>query len=515
MRTALDADDLATAAITAPQVGWNEVAFDTPVTIPAETDLVFGYSFEQTKSCKCISVAGPDELEGFAPAADGFWLCKNGAWENRSADNFGSVCVEVVIEDESLPQKDLAVVAATIARPQVRYGDTFQVDFTVRNKAMEPVSGASYTVSVEGHEVARFTSDTSLSHRQQESFSCQVNSDLVPLGLNHTVTVEAALEGDERTGNNTATALFSTYETSYEHKLLIEEFSTEECPNCPRAIETFATLMEEGFEEKTVSVVHHVGFYTDWLTVDDDVAYTWFYGIDGTFAPAAMYDRRPFTDYGGSNGSSGMGVVPVTQVAYPDNVRPQLEAALAFPAFVSVAPTLSYKADTRQMDVTVRMEKQDIFDTQCAEPRLTVFVVEDSILHHHQAGYSSSTFHHRHVNRGHLSDVWGDPVTFTDGTAERTYSITLPALWNAHHVGVVAFVHNRDEDNRNNNIVFNAAHATVKDFELGVEDAVQDARPVSVSYYTVDGVRTDAPKGLSIRVARYADGTTRTCKTVR
>ena len=515
VRTALDADNLASAAITDPQVGWNEVAFDTPVTIPAETDLVFGYSFEQTKSCKCISVAGPDELEGFAPAADGFWLCKNGAWENRSADNFGSVCVEVVIEDESLPQKDLAVVSASIARPQVRYGDTFQVDFTVRNKAMEPVSGASYTVSVEGHEVARFTSDTSLSHRQQESFSCQVNSDLVPLGLNHTVTVEAALEGDERTGNNTATALFSTYETSYEHKLLIEEFSTEECPNCPRAIETFATLMEEGFEEKTVSVVHHVGFYTDWLTVDDDVAYTWFYGIDGTFAPAAMYDRRPFTDYGGSNGSSGMGVVPVTQVAYPDNVRPQLEAALAFPAFVSVAPTLSYNADTRQMDVTVRMEKQDIFDTQCAEPRLTVFVVEDSILHHHQAGYSSSTFHHRHVNRGHLSDVWGDPVTFTDGTAERTYSITLPELWNAHHVGVVAFVNNRDEDNRNNNIVFNAAHATVKDFELGVEDAVQDARPVSVSYYTVGGVRTDAPKGLSIRVARYADGTIRTDKAVR
>ena len=82
-------------------------------------------------------------------------------------------------------------------------------------------------------------------------------------------------------------------------------------------------------------------------------------------------------------------------------------------------------------------------------------------------------------------------------------------------MGVVAFVNNRDEDNRNNNIVFNAAHATVKDFELGVEDAVQDARPVSVSYYTVGGVRTDAPKGLSIRVARYADGTTRTCKTVR
>ena len=107
------------------------------------------------------------------------------------------------------------------------------------------------------------------------------------------------------------------------------------------------------------------------------------------------------------------------------------------------------------------------------------------------------------------------PVTFNDGTAERTYSITLPELWNAHHVGIVAFVHNRDEDNRNNNIVFNAAHATVKDFELGVEETVHDARPVSVSYYTVDGVRTGAPKGLSIRVAHYADGTIRTDKAVR
>ncbi len=107
------------------------------------------------------------------------------------------------------------------------------------------------------------------------------------------------------------------------------------------------------------------------------------------------------------------------------------------------------------------------------------------------------------------------PTPLKGKTLRPAYSITLPELWNAHHVGVVAFVNNRDEDNRNNNIVFNAAHATVKDFELGVEDAVQDARPVSVSYYTVDGVRTGAPKGLSIRVARYADGTIRTDKAVR
>ena len=507
VRGSLDADDLATTAFTSPQVGWNEASFDTPVVIPSEQALVFGYSFEQQKSCNCISLAGKDELEGFAPAADGFWLCKNGTWENRSSRYAGSVCVEVVIEDDRLPSKDLAVISASLDKPQVKYGENMKLSFTVRNKAMEEVDDVRYVVSIENKVVAETTRHTLLTNRQEETITCEITSDVVPLGLNHLISIQAHIDGDQKEENNSITTVFSSYDTSYEHKLLIEEFSTEKCSNCPRAIETFAQLMAEGFEEKTVSVLHHVGYGTDWLTVEDDKEYLWFYGIDGTFAPAAMYDRRPFSDYGGTNNNSGMGIVPVTQVAYPDNVRPQLEAALAFPSFVKVEPAITYDASTREMNVTVQLEKMAIFDTQCTQPRLTVFVVEDSILHHNQAGYSSTTFKHRHVCRTHLSDVWGDAIEFIGNKASMCYSITLPEEWDAHYVSIVAFVSNRNENDRNDNVVFNTAHAAVKNLTEGIEMIDAQKEILSVEYYSFDGRRITSTTHPCIKVSHYADGT--------
>ena len=507
VRNELEGSEIASVSISSPEVGWNEAVFDTPVVIPSDQDLVFGYTFNQSKSCKCISLAGKDELDGFWPALNGFWLCKNGTWENRSSSYEGSVCVEVVIEDDRLPSKDLALVGGKLDKPQVRFGDQLNLSFTVKNKAMNDVCDAHYMVSVDGVPVGELDSHTTLSNRQEETLTIGFASDIVPLGMNHDITIKAVVDGDENEDNNITSVVFSSYDTSFEHHMLIEEFSTEKCSNCPRAIETFAQLMEEGYEDKTVSVVHHVGYYTDWLTVDDDKEYLWFYGVDGSFAPAAMYDRRPFSDYGGSNNNSGMGVVPVTQVAYPDNVRPQFDAVLAFPAFVKIDfPTFAYDEVTRKMDVTVQMEKMPIFDTQCQLPRLTIFVTEDSILHHSQAGYSSPSFRHRHVCRGHLSDVWGDEIVFNDNKAEMAYSITLPEDWDAHYVGVVAFVHNRNESDRNDNIVYNAAHIDVKNCLSAIKTAGTDSKVRCVDYYSFDGRRMEKPAFPCIQVTRYADG---------
>ena len=508
VRTGVDGQTLGSATIAHPVAGWNEQAFDKPVVIEQNQDLAIGYSFEQTASCKCILLAGPDENDGFLAAENGYWSGKNGEWENRSQKEKGSVCVEIVIEDDRLPQKDAALTSVSIDYPQVRYGDAFTVSATATNKAMAPVSGITYRCYVDGKEAAAQTKAVTLANRESDTVSFELRSDLVPLGLNHKVSVSMETEGDEIEQNNTAYALFSSYDTSFDHKLLIEEFSTEHCPNCKRAIETFATLMDEGYAERTASVVHHVGYRYDWLTAEEDKAYEWFYGTDGTYAPAAMFDRRPVADYGGM--SEGQNV-PVTNVGYPSDVRPMLNAALSYPAFVRLEADAGYDTASRQVQVDIDIEKLPIFDTQCSQPRLTVYLVEDSIQHHEQAGYTSETFRHRHVYRKSLTDIWGDPVSFEGNNAKTHahYTYTLPAEWNAHYVGIIAFVHERDPQDRNRNIVFNAAEADIKSLAPDGIAATNEssAQVKATAYYSPSGVRMSQPhKGICLQRTAYTDG---------
>ncbi len=512
VRTAVDGQNLGSTTVANPVAGWNDSALETPVIIQAGQDLVVGYSFDQASSCKCISLAGRDETEGFFAASAGYWIGKNGEWENRSSEVKGSVCVEIVIEDESLPQKDLSLASVVIDRPQVRYGEPFTVMAIATNKAMTPISDITFSCSLENMEVEKVTHNVELNNRESDTACFTLPSDLVPMGLNNPVRITLTTEGDEVAANNTTDALFSTYDTSFDHKLLVEEFSTELCPNCKRAIETFATLMEEGFEERSVNVVHHVGYRYDWLTVEEDKAYEWFYGEQGTYAPAAMFDRLPVKDYGGDSQNPD---IPVTGISYPNYVRPMLENALSYPSFVRLEPEVEYDSPSRLLKVNISVEKMPIFDTQCAEPRLTVYLVEDSILHHAQAGYTSETFRHRHVYRKALSDIWGDPVSFEGEKTHASYSFSLPESWNERYISVVAFVHERDELDRARNRVFNAAEAKLKDIlPSGIVSAVVEAKGVqNIEYYSPYGVRfAEKPNGVCLQRTIYTDGSCATKK---
>ncbi|MDD7335965.1 MAG: Omp28-related outer membrane protein [Prevotella sp.] len=523
VRTALTANDLGSASLTTPAVGWNEVTLSEPVTIPAGQDLAIGYSFTQSKSCKTILLAGEDEDDDYLPAYNGCWIGKNGSWENYSEhDGYdGSPCAEIVIEDGSLPAKNLKITAIQPESRAVAAGDSIRATVTVSNLGEESIKGYTCAYNINGQYAKTLSRTVELGQNGKDILHVSLPTSKEWVGTDNKLNLEVSGEGSTAT----AQERFAVYDSTltYPHEMLLEEFSTENCPNCPRAIETFAQMDKEGFAGHYHQITHHCGYTSDYLTVAEDKDYTWLYGNEGTYAPAAMFDR---TYVDGFPKETKM-PVPVFQVGFPDDIRPLLKYALAWPAFVKVTPEARYNEQTRQLDVTVRVEKNHVLDFLCPSSRLSVILTEDSVKQHEQAGYSSTTFRHRHVYRQTLSALWGDTLKWNGNVAEMHYSMTVPEVWtnheitvndnngkvlvdscNARNLEVVAFVNEYNAQQRSACRVFNSGSFALKSITDGIRQVSDSYTKYTVTtYYTPDGIaRKGLQKGLNIVVSRQADG---------
>lgn len=493
IREDLESENLAEASLSSFTSGWNEVALSTPITISGNDSIAIGYSFDQSKSVKCMSVAGSDEKNGY-------WVAKDGSWQNRSDDYVGSLSVEIVLEGDNVPDSDLEILSFTADNEQVKYGDDFVVTCITRNSALKQLQDIVYSCYVNETLVGQTTVEKTMDYRDCDTISYTLNSEALSIGIGTPVKIIAKSAGDVKLDNDTAFVYMSTYTDTYTRKVLLEEFTSEFCSNCPRAIETIATVLSMGYEDKTVCVSHHSGYQNDWLTTEHDEGLEWFYGDDGTFAPAGMFDRTQNDAYGSE--------VPVFSIAYSDTYRPMLDVALEAPAFVKVEPTATYDENSRKLQISVSAEKMPIFDYQCPESRINIYIIEDSILAHSQAGYSSSTFRHRHVFRESLTGQWGTLMEWAGDSHTSQYETTLADEIDAKYVRVVAFISNYDANDRNNCKVYNSGEFELKSLSTSIHGIYSESKNVSrVEYYDMNGMRIMSPeRGLYIKKTVFTDG---------
>ena len=517
VRNGLTDANLDSASVAVPTTQWNEVALTKDIAITGTDSLSVGFSFEQQSTVKCFSIAGNKD-------DNGYWVAKNGAWSNRSASVSGSLSIELIIEGSNIAGKNLAVSLLSSDRI-TRLGDQFQAVCVVKNTAEAPVSGYSYTCTVGGQTAKTETVNKSLAFHETDTIALSLASDIVAKGVKIPVVLQISADGDEVAADNTAQFTMSTYDDAnktFFHKVLLEEYSTEQCPNCERGIKTIAACMEMGYDKNTVQVTHHSGYKYDFLTTADDKELEWFYGPSGSFAPGAMLDRTSLT---------GKTDTPVMSVGYSDTFAPYLAYATSVATYVGVTPNVSYNDVTRTLDITVNIEKDDIFDAQADSARLTVYITQDSILHHHQAGYSSNTFRHRHVYRATVTDLWGDKIEWNGNTATMHYQYQLPEAIEALHpddgydntvvveprdISVVAFV---SDYNSNDNCackVFNSEDYSLKTGgSSGIAVASAD-KVATVEYYTLSGMKVNNPSnGIFLKRIVSADGSVSTIKILK
>ena len=261
------------------------------------------------------------------------------------------------------------------------------------------------------------------------------------------------------------------------HMVLMETFTSQYCSQCPQG-HTYEEGAYEGLENRVAWVSHHAGFQNDEYTIPASTQLETLYG-GTTYAPAIMFDRDRMYSTASDPG-------PVHYVGDSYTMHQQLSRATSATDNIVLGFTnIDYNTSSRTLQATV--EGYFIADHTIDNPRLTVYLVEDSLIGAQSYGTGShSNYRHDHVLRACLTDGWGDNVfstTSAGSTFAKTVSYTLPANMRPDKCYMVAFVSNHGSaitDRKVHNTTKSGYITTDRGQTLQTDDILQQSCQLSL-----------------------------------
>lgn len=487
--------------------GWNEVTLSTPYVVTGE-DLVIGYSGSCAPNLGLI-------VDGEVEANKSFVNLGNSGWIDLGTQNIPQLCLQaVVMKDNAEDFIDAAVSKCSLSKQFYQTGENASAEVALSNygNADYPTPKLYYSVNA-GTPVAVPTEGT-IEKGKSVSYSLSIPTESCVSGRN---ALKIWIETEDQVkSNDTLTTTLNCYETAFPRKVLVENFTTLRCPNCPNGHSVLAKLLEG--RNDYIWVAHHVGYYTDELTVSESSSYLSPFGVSG--APSATFDRSLTS--ASENGALAFGI-GYTQIATGANIlKPAFEACAEKPAFASVDIDNSYNDETRELTVTVRGQKNNAFDTYYDAANLTVYLLEDGVTTSAaQSGDANAATNkiHSHVLRAILTDTWGDAVEWNeDGTYSRTFTYTIPEHWKGQQnydpapgrMQVAAFLSRPNKGNSTLLEVLNANKTAFNKSTTGLDGTTMEGtKVISHEYYDLNGRRIAAPaQGVYIEKTVTDKGTT-------
>lgn len=499
VRSSLNGDNLAEGVITrntdqSVSKGWNEVTLAAPLTISATMgDIYIGYSFHQRANVYGVSVVGD-------PLANTSYIKLGEAdWQNISDE--GVISLEAVVSGTALPKYDLGLVSATVS-PWPQGGvNALRVTASVHNYGTETVNGFSVTCSANGATATQHV-DASLASTASGTYTFVVDPGVATDDQTEwTVTISGIDDGtDENASNNSVQAV-----CSYLKNVLVEEFTTERCSQCPTMAANLHSALEssDDYTDRVFAVCHHAGFYTDSFTQPCDEDYLWFYNNNGElYAPALMIDRQSYFTVSGKSTPT-----PVYCPQSVEEITTYIDTDLALAANAMVGVTTELNADSTELTANVTCLRND--NLICESPRLTVYLIEDDVKAKQQASGASIdyNYYHQHVTRAYNS-TWGEPVEWESGSYSYSCSFALDSTWKRNQMAVVAVLSNYNADDPNDCSVANVGSAKVlTDVVSGIQTPATAGNGTPVAYYNLSGQRIDKP-AHGLYIVKRADGST-------
>ena len=335
---------------------------------------------------------------------------------------------------------------------------------TVRNVGTDPITSfdVDYTIdggtsvgtySVTGLNLATgdsydFTHDVAFNESTEQVYTIEVTISNVNGGT------------DGNTANNVLSSNINVNSSQLGRVVLIEQFTTEQCPNCPPVLAYMEGIYDT--DPNCIMLTHHAGYYTDFLTIALHSDMLDFYNDGGsTFAPAGMFDRAYDGGDHDGDGTNDPGPVFWDGDPYGGNRITEREA---LPAFVSVDVCGTYNQSTHEFVGKVKGEFLDNF----TNVGTALFVSEDHIAQQSQAGADAS-FEHRFTSRAVVGDRLGEAIT-TATTAgnpyEHDYTFTMDASWNYDNLYLVGIVAHMNASDVNDREVANAIQVKLSDLAV-------------------------------------------------
>ncbi len=221
-------------------------------------------------------------------------------------------------------------------------------------------------------------------------------------------------------------------------KVLLEEFTGHQCPNCPEG-SAIAAEIKDWYGDRVVIMSIHAGWFArvsdgmfsyDFQTEEGN-ALNNFFGVNQN--PIGMVNRTPF------NANPLMG-----PYAWWDAVAQAIEQEPAF------GLELELSFDAGSANLTAGIDVHTLMQSSC-QYRLSVFLTESGIIKPQRTNNPDfpsgviEDYEHKYVLRTSFNGTWGEMVNessikvgdnFTFG-----YTITLDQDWVPENCSVVAFIY--------------------------------------------------------------------------
>ena len=493
-RNSIDGENLAMGKITRFKddgfdnisKGWNEVELDKEVALTADSRLYVGYTYYQR-----TSVCGTRLIDDINKGISFIKLGSDAEW--TEIDN-GTLAIEAGIDGNKMPKYDISLLSA---RGLILGDGTRQIEAHLYNRGQEEVRTIDISLEGNGYD-GTYKTETSILPDRLDTLTFNIdNAEDINPGNILSMTIKKINDyEDEFDADNKATCLFNKLRI-----VLVEEFTTEQCPNCPRAAEYLHEILNGGSDvARNMAVVcHHAGYHTDDFTSTADVEYTWFYNNNGgTFAPALMYNRLPL-------GMADGGATPVIGVVDKEQIEACVNSIAEEESVIVITANAKYADNGKS--ITVEVKGKRIGDYPEENKRMTVFLTEDNVFTNKQAGSGTDTYYHQHVMRA-INATWGEAMTWNGDDFEYTCKFDIDNSWKKENLKIIASVGNYDSSNPANSVIENTA-VTVPDNATGIKETLSEkSMKEAKTYYSIDGRQLSSiSKGITI--VRYKDGSVR------
>lgn len=490
VRSSLDGANLAEATIERGALNWNEITLPSPYTIQAEdAGLYIGFSYKNTGSSHPVSFVGKG-----TKGTSFFKATAEDEWQDMAEQ--GNLSLEAIVTGSALPLYDLSLSNVYLT-PNPAFGQNgYRIIGEVSNLALRDVTGFTLNIESGGADVQQVEVPQTVKSGATASFTADFTSN-VPLSGQVKVTIANLKDGtDSNPDNNSAMG-----SVAFLRNVLIEEFTTEYCPNCPPTALGLHQALEsnESYATRVSAVCHHAGFNTDWLTRDCDKDLLFLYNDGGTtFAPAITFDRLPIFPSNFQEGERDN----VASIRQKEDFIECIELVKEIPSHALVSIQVK-EATESLLTVEVSLLTDDECDLE--HPILTVYATEDDVKAIAQRG-ADGTFYHQHVIRWD-NGSWGDDVTFSQNAFSQTYTIPFEASWNKEKMYIVALLSNHDSQNKLNNMVENSAKISLASTVTGIHNAVEETEPQVIGRFSISGQRV-TPHQKGIQLIKYSNGRT-------
>lgn len=421
--------------------GWQYVLFDAPYDFQGDTYI--GFTATGTTDFLACEQGKLSKTEMIN--IDGQWDLVS----NQLGNYVFAIQAIIASGDYSKEIQHDVVLERVVVSENIKEGDDVVLSCELRGAGIVPTENVVVKCTLGGE-----TKTVNVSEKLMNGQSIVVNFEGLKAPSvekafeNVSVELEADYSNDVLSTNNRSEATLCVYtsESVERNAILVEQFTGQDCPNCPGGAKVMTAAIA-GLEDpsKVVWVAHHT-YFVDQFSLDQSADIAEILGAN--FAPACNIDRMPVEYEPGT----------AYLIWHPGYATTDLlEELLKAPGLATIELNRTYNADTRELTVEVKG------NSLMEEAYLTV-ILKQSGMKARQSG-ASSTYEHNNAPRAFLSASKGDVLTLDNGNYTKTYTYTIPEKVGEfdcvlEDMEVVAFVHG-DISKDVERMVYNADQVSV------------------------------------------------------